>query len=163
MGYGKIAEQTAIRFARESKMEKGKNQYGRKTWDVDAYARIAKERREGTSHSQNKNGANAIKNSKKENILRQAVGGSNSGGHAEDNSRFGEDNSWFKCQVCRRRFKDSLKLSEHLSSRMHQDRMRELSRESEEEVGGFTHRNTPITLEKVKQHLAMLAEKKGHL
>lgn len=139
-------------------MENGKNQYGRKTWDVDAYARIAKERRENRGHNGTKSGANVIRNLKKEDILRQAVGGRTGEREAVDGeSQFGEDNSWFTCQVCRRRFKDSLKLSEHLSSRMHRERLKELKVETSVESGD--DHNTPITLDRVKKHLAVLAQR----
>lgn len=142
-------------------MENGKNQYGRKTWDVDAYARIAKERRENRGYNGTKSGVSVIRNSKKEDILRQAVGDRVSEGEGVNGeSRFGEDNSWFKCQVCRRRFKDSLKLSEHLSSRMHRERLKELKLEMPEEGGEGA--NAPITLDRVKKHLAVLAERKAH-
>lgn len=131
-----------------------KNQYGRKTWDVDAYAKVAKERRSrGNKRVGDRISSGSVAVST-EDILRQA----NAVGNEE---YFGEENSWFVCKLCNRRFKDSLRLSEHLSSKQHLENLakyKKARQNRKEREGGGEDGEVEITLENVKKHLQDLAK-----
>lgn len=132
-----------------------KNQYGRKTWDVEEYSKISKQRRINRYNNKNNDTNNEIliKNflNKENKILSNNL-------NKVESDLFGEENNWLVCHLCNRRFKDSLKLSEHLSSKMHLNnvkKLEQLKKESLNEVDDNENEseNDDITLEKVKQHL----------
>ncbi|GMM44077.1 hypothetical protein DAPK24_006520 [Pichia kluyveri] len=91
-----------------------KNQYGRKTWDVEEYSKIRKVDKD----------SKVVTSRSIENILNDKVFG----------------NEWFKCDLCNRKYKDSLKLSQHFSSKLHLNNIQQVDEKE-------------ITLENVKEHL----------
>lgn len=127
------------------------NQYGRRTWDVEEYAQRRNGREKRSKQAQYQGSL------EKEHILRQITG-------PDSDSRFGEENSWLVCRICKRRFKDSLKLSEHLSSKMHLDRVRELEAQRGGKGGPGVEgaEEKDITLENVKRHLEKLKSRMGN-
>ena len=134
-----------------------KNQYGRKTWDVAEYARIHKARKQGTlGASKGKDKTESEKRRLQTDSVQRIVGGIGIGGlgNSDDSSfGFGDANSWFTCRLCNRRFKDTLKLSEHFSSKMHLANLKELESTNGVSAGA---NNKEITVENVKMHLADL-------
>jgi hypothetical protein len=106
-----------------------KNQYGRRTWDVEAYAFKNDEKRTKRE--------NIVDNLSENGIIRQT--------QIDNETIFGIENSWFTCKLCNRRFKDSLKLSEHYGSKQHIDNVSRLNKGKKEEM--------EITLDNVKSFL----------
>lgn len=86
--------------------------FGRKTWDVEEYAEKAKNRRSDSKIENSKNDKKQLGDRSK---LLQQIGNEKD----NDNNIFVGDKAWFSCELCRRRFKDNLKLVEHLNSKEH--------------------------------------------
>ncbi|KAG0679824.1 U4/U6.U5 snRNP associated protein [Pichia californica] len=134
-----------------------KNQYGRKTWDVDEYARVAKERKRTGNGRRiddefiKKNLNNGISNDE---ILAFNIRSNNN--NEQQETIFGEDNSWFVCRICNRRYKDTMMLTEHLSSKQHQINLQKIKNDKDCEI----KIKKDITLENVKEHLYRLRDLK---
>lgn len=139
-------------------MNKNKNQFGRKTWDVEEYTKIAKNRNKFKHKIVN----NSNNNNNNNNIINQIN---------LTNTQFGEEESWFKCDICRRKFKDTLKLSEHFSSKMHIDKLKEYDDHNNNDNNNsnsnsnssgisISNKSMPITLENVKKYIEKLEEMK---
>lgn len=95
------------------------NQYGRRTWDVDEYAQRKR--------------------------VKEARGGFVSSVHQETGTLFGSDQSWFVCEPCRRRFKDTQALAVHCSSRQH------LENVPREEEPAITLANVVVFVKSIKE------------
>lgn len=105
----------------------GTNQYGRRTWDVEEYAAKAQ-----------------LKDTKAEKVVL-----TNDQILNQINSRTLTKSQWFNCEMCQRRFKDSLQLSDHLSSAQHLSQLEKIQPTATEKVD----------LAVVKTHLRKLHNK----
>lgn len=105
-----------------------KNQYGRRVWDVEEYAKRAGKTGEV------KRGKGPVSN---ESILRQID---------PLNQKLVKD-EWFRCDLCNRKFKDSVKLADHISGAQHAANMNKFKEENPE---------IQPDLESVKIHLRKL-------
>lgn len=121
------------------------NQYGRRTWNIEEYEE--KSRNKDTKKTK----IEVTKNDLTLNGLLKQVNTQNN-----NNSRFGIENSWFTCKLCNRRFKDSLKLTEHYSSRQHKENL------SKHGVKETNVEFKEINLENVKLFLQMLKSRKDN-
>lgn len=142
-------------------MDKGQkqkqNQYGRKTWDVAEYARIHKARKRGKNNDGEMQGDDAhtiAKRRAQKDTVQSIIGNSGLNDGEDTRFEFGEANSWFTCRVCNRRFKDSLKLSEHFASKMHMMKLKEIGAEED------TQCEKEITVENVRKHLEELSKRR---
>lgn len=122
------------------------NSFGRRTWDKEEYARLARERVEEIRHK--KNGKGQIpKTTKAHDFFKQRM---------EDLKKIDSMNKialvadsvtggWFVCDVCRRKYKDNLAYIEHLNSNEHLQNSGFDAREQQE-----------VTLEQIKDRLETL-------
>ncbi|CDK28208.1 unnamed protein product [Kuraishia capsulata CBS 1993] len=122
------------------------NSFGRRTWDKEEYARLARERVEEIRNK--RNGKNTEpKKTKAHDFFKQRM---------EDLKKIDSMNKislvadsvtggWFACEVCRRKYKDNLAYIEHLNSNEHLQN------------SGFDARDQQeVTLEQVKDRLETL-------
>lgn len=114
------------------------DQYGRKTWDVEAYAREAKQGGKPKAAEPSNNEAMAINQDKptsylqhRSNLLNESIGAVNK--HTLINplntKSYGKDKRFgFFCPVCDLSFRDNLALIDHVNSPQHIGRSQQLAK-----------------------------------
>lgn len=148
-----------------------KDQYGRKTWDVDAYAEGAKKGQNRSSQPSDK-ALNSVRSLKDQTYLQHKATLLNDSvlavskhtlisSDANTSSTFGKNKRFgFFCPVCDLSFRDTLALVDHVNSPQHAKNAQSLARKSgiseEEDLGGLkkaSYEEVALTIEELVKQL----------
>lgn len=134
-----------------------KSTFGRRTWDREEYAELARKRKEAFKQGQNPDAAKKPKLSSTDTLdfhkdlnKRTIITGTVTKTRGK---AFG-----FYCAVCDLTFKDNLKYIDHLNSKQHYANTEQQQGDSSTE-GSSSKNNRVITLEDVKKRYDMLCKK----
>lgn len=152
-----------------------KDQYGRKTWDVEAYAQESKTvKKEQAPISQDhiiKDSESASHLDHRQRLLAQSIGAvktyniinplnANHGSYGK-NKRFG-----FFCPVCNLSFRDNLSLIDHFNSPQHSNNAKKLNNDENDEggediEGGIKHATIEQVVKMMEIEVAKLIKRKS--